>query len=195
MPSHRFKLPLLFATAALFLSACAAASGGVPPVPGSGSRSGPTGAPAPDFRVQAYQGADALGGTDVPFSQVAARGKPVVLNFWAGLCPPCRAEMPDFQKAHQKYQDKALIFGLDIGPFIGLGSTQDGKALLRQLNITYPTGTTPDGQVVQDYGILGMPTTVFITPKGEVFKTHTGILSEAQLVRLIDELLQASGKS
>lgn len=49
--------------------------------------------------------------------------------------------------------------------------------------------------IVQAYGILGMPTTVFMTAKGEVFKTHTGILSEAQLVRLIDELLQAPGQS
>lgn len=51
-----------------------------------------------DFGIVAYQGEALLGGREVRFSKVFEQGKPVVLNFWAGLCPPCRAEMPWFQK-------------------------------------------------------------------------------------------------
>ena len=149
----------------------------------------------PDFRLTAYQGEGALGGPEVNFSQVLAKGKPVVLNFFAGQCPPCRAEMPDFQKVHEKFQDRVLILGLDIGPFVGLGSRDDGKKLLRELRITYPAATTFDSNVVRVYRVLGMPTTVFITPQGQLVKNHAGILVRSQMEQFVDELLRASTKS
>ena len=43
------------------------------------------------------------------------RGKPVVLNFWATWCPPCRAEIPHFQEASEKYGDRAVVIGIDQG--------------------------------------------------------------------------------
>lgn len=148
---------------------------------------------APDFKLVAYQGEEALGGREIRFAEVIARGKPVVLNFWAGQCPPCRAEMPDFERVHQKYKDRVLLFGLDVGPFLGLGSRDDGRALLQQLRITYPAGTTFEPEVVQAYNLLGMPTTVFITPEGRILRSHTGILLEQQMVERVEELL-ASGR-
>ena len=103
--------------------------------------------------------------------------------------------MPDFQKAHEQYQDRVLIFGLDVGPFTGLDSREDGQALLAELGVSYPAGTTSDRSVVQSYGVLGMPTTVFITPSGQIVKRYTGILLELQMGELIEELIQASSGS
>src|SRR5918992_240986 len=143
---------------------------------------------APDFEITVYQGAGVLGGEKVMFSEVLAQGHPVVLNFWAGLCPPCRVEMPDLQEVHGKYQGRVLLFGLDVGPFVGLGSREDGQALLEELKVTYPTGTTFDANVVRDYQVLGMPTTLFIKPNGEVIRNWTGLLNQQKLEELVEEL-------
>lgn len=148
-----------------------------------------------DFTVEVYQGEDALAGQLVRFSEVLAQGRPVVLNFWAGLCPICRAEMPSLQEAHNEYGDRVLILGVDIGPFVRLGSRDDGLALLDDLEITYPAGATSDATVMRDYRILGTPTTLFITPDGEVVRRRHGIFTEGQLRGFIDALLEASAES
>ncbi|MFQ5930995.1 MAG: TlpA family protein disulfide reductase [Nitrospiraceae bacterium] len=150
---------------------------------------------APDFSITAYQGENLLGGTEVTLSELLAQGRPLVLNFWAGLCPPCRLEMPDLQAVYGEYQDRVLLFGLDVGPFIALGSQEDGQALLQELAITYPAGTTTDPEVVRAYQVLGMPTTYFITPQGEIVRTWTGLLTRDQTSELVEALLVASASS
>ncbi len=145
-----------------------------------------------DFELIAYQGQAELGGSIVRFQDLFGQGKPVVLNFWAGLCPPCRVEMPDLQEVYEEYGDRILLVGLDVGPFVGLGSQTDGQVLLRELAVTYPAGTTTDGNVVLDYGLLGMPTTYFISSEGELIDTWTGLLTKGKLVELVEQLLVAS---
>lgn len=152
--------------------------------------------PAPDVEVVMYQGEAAVGGSQIRLSQLWRKGKPVVLNFWAGLCPPCRAELPDFQRLYlERAEGKFTLIGVDIGPFVGLGTRDDGKALLRELKITFPTGTALVAAPIRAYGIVGMPTTVFITPSGKIFKKYTGLLTRGQMNTLVDELLKASGIS
>ncbi len=150
---------------------------------------------APDFPLTLYQGADVLGSEELKFSEVFAQGKPVVLNFWAGLCPPCRAEMPGFQKVYDELGDQFTLLGVDIGPFIGLGSREDGQELLKELNVTYPAGTTLEESTVAQYKVRGMPTTLFLTSSGEIFDTHTGLLDERTFRNKVQDLLRASGGS
>ena len=140
-----------------------------------------------------YQGEAAVGGSRVRLSQLWGRGKPVVLNFFAGLCPPCRGELPDFQRVYtDRGAGKFTLIAVDVGPFVGLGSRDDGKALLRELKITFPAGTTMVAAPVRAYEIAGMPTTIFITPGGKIFKRYAGMLTRGQMEMLIDELLKAS---
>ena len=139
-----------------------------------------------DFRVDLYQGEEVLGAESLPFSEVFSLGHPVVLNFFAGLCPPCRAEMPDIQSVSLAYQDKVTILSIDIGPFVGLGSREDGKDLIEELGVTYPAGTTTEGNVIRVHQVLGMPTTVFLTPQGKVFKKWTGLLNRSKLEELTE---------
>jgi thiol-disulfide isomerase/thioredoxin len=145
-----------------------------------------------DLEIVVYQGEDILGGQTVRLSEILAQGKPVVLNMWAGLCPICRAEMPGLQRAYEKYEESVLIIGVDIGPFVGLGSEADARALLGELGITFPAGTTPDVSVLRDYQILGTPTTIFFQPDGEIVQQWSGRLTEVQLDEAIQALLQIS---
>ncbi|MGH2453814.1 MAG: TlpA family protein disulfide reductase [bacterium] len=146
---------------------------------------------APDILITLYQGEEVLGAREVALSSLWER-KPVVLNFWAGLCPPCRAEMPDFDRLFAARGDRFILIGVDIGPFIGLGSNEDGRALLQELKVTFPAGTTSDARTVRNYQILGMPTTVFITPQGRIFRKHAGLLTRDMMETLLDQLLAAS---
>ncbi|NHZ71760.1 MAG: redoxin domain-containing protein [Aquificales bacterium] len=148
-----------------------------------------------DFPITIYQADGYQDSDEVMFSELLAEGKPVVLNFWAGLCPPCRVEMPDLQSVSDQYADEILLFGLDVGPFTGLGSNEDARALLQTLSITYPAGTTIDPNVVREYGILGMPTTYFITPDGNIQATWTGLLTREKLTEMVEDLLAASENS
>jgi len=148
-----------------------------------------------DFEILVYEGQSVLGGESVMFSDVFVQDKPVVLLMWAGLCPICRNEMPDFQTAYEAYGDQVLFLGIDIGPYVGLGDTDDALALVQNLNITFPTGTTPDGQMIRDYQILGTPSTLFIRPSGEVTRQWTGRLGENQLEEYILELVDVSSET
>ena len=69
---------------------------------------------ASDFELIVYQGQEVLGGDTVRFQELLDQGKPVVLNFWAGLCPPCRVEMPDLQEVYDEYGDRMLLVGLAL---------------------------------------------------------------------------------
>ena len=145
-----------------------------------------------DFQIELYQGEDVLGGEEIKFSELFGQGKPVILNFWAGLCPPCRLEMPDFDEFASEYENEVVMFGLDVGTYTGLGSAEDGKMLLEELEIGYPAGSTPDATVIAQYEVFGMPATLFIMPDGTVFNSWIGILTKEKLTELAEELLEAS---
>lgn len=148
---------------------------------------------APDIEITMYQGQTEVGGAKIALSTLWERKRqPVVLNFWAGLCPPCRAEMPDFQRLFEQPSRKVALIGVDIGPFIGLGSRDDARALLRELKITYPAGTTFDIGTIRNYEILGMPTTVFITADGRIWRKHVGLVTFNEIKALADELTRVS---
>jgi thiol-disulfide isomerase/thioredoxin len=148
-----------------------------------------------DFTIDVYQGQDVLGGSSVAFSQVLGLGKPVVLNMWAGLCPICRNEMPELQEAHETYGDRVVFVGVDIGPFVGLGSKEDALTLLDDLAITYPAGSTPDAKIVWDYKVLGTPATYFVTPGGDIVERWNGFLTGDQLAKRVEELIEVSAGS
>ncbi len=145
-----------------------------------------------DFEINVYQREDLLGGSKVMLSEVLAQGKPVVLNAWAGLCPPCRAEMPELQAVFQEFGSHMTLLGLDLGPFVGLGNEQDGRDLLTEIGVTYPAGNTDKGAVVSKFKLLGMPSTYFIKPNGDVLRSWTGAIDSKELSKIVGELIAAS---
>jgi thiol-disulfide isomerase/thioredoxin len=145
---------------------------------------------ASDFGFEVYQGAGVLEGSQTSLADVLSIGKPVVLNFWAGDCPPCRFEMPDLQRSYEAHGDEVIYLGMDVGVFTGLGSRQSALALLRELDITYPVGAPPDRTAVVDYRVTAMPTTVFFDAGGVVDDRWEGAITESQLDAIVLGMLR-----
>lgn len=167
------------------------ATGRVVPVPSSQSLSASpvsAGSSLPNFPLALYQGQDILSSSQPSFQDLLGK-QPVVVNFWASNCPPCAAEIPEFEKVWRKYRDRVMFIGLDIGRFAGLGGPEDSKRELRQLGVTYPAAPVPDIQSVQALRVQGLPSTYFITPDGRISKMWVGTLNEAKLIELVEQLL------
>jgi cytochrome c biogenesis protein CcmG/thiol:disulfide interchange protein DsbE len=120
---------------------------------------------------------------EAPVSLAAARGKPVVLNFWASWCVPCRREMPSFQAVHEATKERVTFLGVN-------NQDQRGPALrlLAETGVRYSSGYDPAGEVALAYGLYGMPTTVFISADGQLLERKTGEISRDQLEASIDRL-------
>ena len=113
------------------------------------------------------------------------RGTPVIVNFWATWCGPCRAEFPEFQAAAVDNADSLVI--------IGVNSTSTDQAesiptFLEEFGITFPIVLDEQGDIVDQYRVLGLPTTVFIDSNGIVNEVFTGPLNKAYIESKISEL-------
>ena len=146
---------------------------------------------APNFRFSLYQGGDIIGSETKQLVQL--RGMPVVLNFWARLCPPCWTEMPELQKFSEEFEGEIILLSIDIGQFTGLGAPRDASKLLDAMGVTYPVGFTDDGLIVEEYEVLAMPTTVFIDRHGKIFQKWTGAIDRDSITGLAKSMLMQDG--
>ena len=140
-----------------------------------------------DFNIRLYQGQGRIGTNQTSVSDL--RGKPTILNFWGGLCSPCRYEMQDIQAFAEAYGNRVQVIGVDIGPFFDLGDRSDALNLLNELSLTYQVGYTDDANLVDELDLLGLPTTLFINENGELYRKWTGVLNQEVLNRITDEML------
>jgi peroxiredoxin len=137
---------------------------------------------APDFEVTLFDGSS--------FRLSDQLGKnSVVLNFWFPSCPPCRKEMPDFEKAWQKVKGPEVRF---LGLFVpqGLDSEQDARNFIQELGVTYDFATDKQARVALKYQIAYFPTTYFIGRNGQVFKTEISVLDADTIVQIVREMVQ-----
>ena len=115
-------------------------------------------------------------------------GQPLVVNFFASWCAPCRAEMPDIESTYQA----AGGTGGSV-QFLGINADlteEDWRSFVAESQVSYPTVFQPDNDIWSDLGLIGMPSTAFIAPDGTVAYLHSGIIDEGELKQLIDEKLQ-----
>jgi cytochrome c biogenesis protein CcmG/thiol:disulfide interchange protein DsbE len=102
------------------------------------------------------------------------RGKIVLVNFWASWCPPCKMEIPGFQKAYETYRDRGFVV-------IGVAMDEVRPSFVKDMGITYPI-VIADNKVAKDYGnIRGLPASFLINQDGGIIKTVTGIYFEDDL--------------
>ncbi len=130
---------------------------------------------APDFELELLNG-DTFSLAD----HFASDGRPVVLNFWASWCPPCRAEMPDFDRVAKERPD---VF------FIGIAVEDDPAAAAafgNEIGVSYPLGIDETDAIAGRYPYVGLPTTWFIDGDGVIVRQWTGMLTYEDLVARID---------
>ena len=173
-----FAVLVVLGLALLFAVACG----------GDSSDGGGDAEMAADFPIIVSQGQDILGGDNVGMASLVGE-QPVVLNFWAAECPPCRAELPEFQEFHEEYGERLLVLGIDLGQFTNQGTPEQGRELLAELDVHIPAGYTEDSDILPKYGVLGLPTTVFINADGSIHDKWTGALNKQTLIDKAEEML------
>jgi len=115
------------------------------------------------------------------------RGTPVVLNFWASWCPPCRQEMPEFDRAHRELGDEIQFVMVDLVD--GRSETvESGARFIRDNGYGFPVYFDTTGQAADAYRVSGIPATFFIDGEGRVVSSQVGALSWAALMRGIEAL-------
>ena len=118
---------------------------------------------APGF---ALKGVD--GGT---VSLEGARGKVVLLNFWATWCGPCRMEVPDLVELQNKYKDRLQVIGLVVDD-----ADEDAvKAFAKKYGVNYPVALATNELRIQFGGIPALPTSFLIDAQGRVVQKHIGL--------------------
>jgi cytochrome c biogenesis protein CcmG/thiol:disulfide interchange protein DsbE len=119
------------------------------------------GGPAPAFSLRRV---DAAGKLDL----ASLRGKPVVLNFWASWCGPCKNEATMLERASQQYRKQGVVFvGVDYNDV-----TSDARRFLAHHGVTYPTVQDGSGTIADRYGVSAVPETYFIDRRGRLVGTH-----------------------
>ena len=159
-----------------------------PPFATLQSRSGVSSAPvpavgvsAPDFTLKT------LDGSQVSLSQF--RGQPVLINFWASWCPPCRQEMPELVRAYEYHKaDGFVILGIDL---TFLDSISDVQVFVKEFKMTFPVLLDEAGEVTNNlYNPLGLPTSIFVDRKGTITRIQIGAMTGQQIDEFVGELLK-----
>ena len=135
---------------------------------------------APDFTV--YD----LDGNEVHLSDFV--GKPVVLNFWASWCGPCKMEMPDFNEKYLEIGEEVqfLIINMTDG---SRETVETASAFIAEQGYSFPVFYDTDQDAASTYGVYSIPTTYFIDAEGSAIAQATGAIDEETLQQGIDMII------
>ncbi len=132
-----------------------------------------------DFASLAFLTADGETATLADFE-----GEPLVVNFFASWCGPCRAELPDFERVHQANIGEVRFVGINHD-----FEEQTWRSFVQETEISFETVFQPQTEIWTALDAKGTPATAFISADGELMELWTGVLTEERLQELIDEHL------
>ncbi|AGA69042.1 thiol-disulfide isomerase-like thioredoxin [Desulfitobacterium dichloroeliminans LMG P-21439] len=129
-------------------------------------------------------------GTDgTPYKLSDFQGKPVVLNFWASWCPPCREEMPHFNDVYQDHKQDVVFLMVDLVD--GQRETEEsGINFVQEQGYDFPIYIDKNLQAATIYGVTTIPTTLFIDAEGYVFTGYKGPLKKSTLETVVNSMLK-----
>jgi thiol-disulfide isomerase/thioredoxin len=130
---------------------------------------------APDFALRD------LSGKTVRLSDF--RGQPLLLNFWATWCPPCRKEMPELEKFHQEYGEQIVLLGVNWGE-----EASSIQEFLDGFAIKYPNLLDERGTAFVQYRLTGIPTSFFIDGQGFIRGVWLGPLRVTEIAGHFERL-------
>lgn len=144
---------------------------------GMGVRPPIVGMIAPDFSLS-----DLRGETQ---SLNQYRGKVVLLNFWATWCKPCTTEMPAMQVAYDRLRDHGLVV-------LAVNELEDTRKVMdhiREHGHTFPVLLDQDNRVANQYGVFGLPVSVFIDESGRIQEyIKGGLLTEQKIQEMVNRI-------
>lgn len=129
----------------------------------------------PDFKLSSLDGTEK--------SLTDFRGRPLILNFWASWCEPCREEMPLLQQVYEGSGGRIFVVGINYA-----------ESFSQVLSFTYAIGGTfpvlldSKGEVTERYQVAGFPTTFFVNPDGKLAAYHVGALTPNMLSTYLEVL-------
>ena len=121
-------------------------------------------------------------GPDVSLDRLT--GRPTLVNLWATWCAPCREEMPLLQDAYASHGHQIRFLGVDIQD-----DAEAASWFLTDLDVGYPHVVDPDGELLRELGMRGLPVTLALDEDGQVVGRSVGQLTPLELEDLIDTLL------
>ena len=131
---------------------------------------------APDFSVLLFDGEH--------FQLGAYRGKPVLINFLASWCIPCREEIPILNQVYGEYTTDVAFIAIAVGD-----TEENAKKFVEKFGLSLPAGIDTTGEIEQAYGVYGVPTTLFIDKEGIISYLHSGGVTEKLLKHELDKIL------
>jgi len=116
-------------------------------------------------------------------------GRPVIVNFFASWCTPCRAETPLLARFYRAHHGRVLIVGVDSNDH----DTAAARRFLREHGVTYPVGYDPSASVAVSYGVQALPQTFFLNARHQIVRHVTGAVTLSELTAWAAGLPSAGG--
>jgi thiol-disulfide isomerase/thioredoxin len=114
------------------------------------------------------------------------RGRPVIVDFWATWCAPCRASMPLLDRMQSRFASRGLVI---VGLSVDDTPAQSVRDFVQRLGVHFPIAMASEG-LIEDYGpVRSIPTTIFIDRQGRIVRRVVGYVDHETLEGFVREIL------
>ncbi|MBF6593174.1 MAG: TlpA family protein disulfide reductase [Thermaceae bacterium] len=140
------------------------------------------GKPAPAFTLRVLPPYQAQWGQEITLAKLIGK-QPILINFWASWCIPCRQEGPTLSAFWQQNRDKVLVLGINTQE----KNLSDALNFIQQYNLGFPS-VEDNGRMYINYGTYGVPETFLLDTSGKVLLRHVGPVSPADLEAMLKQV-------